>query len=78
MRRWRLAPDSVDLVDAGEIARRLNLRHRSVVLDWRLHRFHFPAPAMRARTYLWKWADVEAWSREHEAEVLANQARSEH
>ena len=75
MRRPRPAPDELDLVDAGEIARRLNLRHRSVVLDWRLHRFHFPAPVMRRRTYLWKWSDVEAWSNEHTAEVLAQRAR---
>jgi hypothetical protein len=75
MRRPRPVPDGLDLVDAGEIARRLNLRHRSVVLDWRLHRFHFPAPVMRRRTYLWKWADVEAWSTEHAAEVTANQVR---
>jgi hypothetical protein len=75
MRRLRRTPDGLDLVDAGEIARRLNLRHRSVVLDWRLHRFHFPAPVMRRRTYLWKWSDVEAWSTEHAAEVHANQVR---
>ena len=75
LRRGRPAPDDVDLVDAAEIARRLNLRHRSVVLDWRLHRFHFPAPVMRRRTYLWKWADVEAWCAEHATEVLAHQAR---
>jgi hypothetical protein len=77
MRRPRAVPDDVDLVDAGEIARRLRLRHRSVVLDWRLHRFHFPAPVMRRRTYLWKWADVEAWTSEHMAEVIANQVRRE-
>jgi hypothetical protein len=76
MRRPRPAPDDLDLVDAGEIARRLNLRHRSVVLDWRLHRFHFPAPVMRRRTYLWKWADVEAWSNEHTAEVRAQRVPS--
>jgi hypothetical protein len=75
MRRPRPAPDDLDLVDAGEIAQRLNLRHRSVVLDWRLHRFHFPAPVMRRRTYLWKWEDVEKWSNEHTTEVLANQSR---
>jgi hypothetical protein len=75
MRRPRPAPDDVDLVDAGEIARRLNLRHRSVVLDWRMHRFHFPAPVMRRRTYLWDWSDVEAWSLEHTVEVLAQRAR---
>jgi hypothetical protein len=76
LRRGRPAPDDADLVDAAEIARRLNLRHRSVVLDWRLHRFHFPAPVMRRRTYLWKWADVEAWSVEHATEVMAHQART--
>ena len=76
MRRPRPAPDDLDLVDAGEIAKRLNLRHRSVVLDWRLHRFHFPAPVMRRRTYLWNWDDVERWSFEHTAEVLAHQTRS--
>jgi hypothetical protein len=73
MRRPRRVPDGLDLVDATEIARRLNLRHRSVVLDWRLHRFHFPAPVMRRRTYLWRWSDVETWTNEHLAEVLANQ-----
>jgi hypothetical protein len=72
MRRPR-SPDDVDLVDAAEIARRLHLRHRRVVLDWRLHRFHFPAPVLRRRTYLWKWSEVEAWSAEHAAEVIANQ-----
>jgi hypothetical protein len=72
MRRRRTVPDGVDLVDAAEIARRLHLRHRGIVLDWRLHRFHFPAPVMRRRTYLWKWSDVEKWSTEHAAEVLAN------
>jgi hypothetical protein len=77
VRRPRPAPDDLDLVDAGEIARRLNLRHRSVVLDWRLHRFHFPAPVMRRRTYLWRWDDVEKWSTEHTAEVIANQSRSD-
>jgi hypothetical protein len=76
MRRFRRAPDGLDLVDATEIARRLNLRHRSVVLDWRLHRFHFPAPVMRRRTYLWRWSDVEEWCNEHLAEVLANQRAS--
>jgi len=73
MRRPRSAPDGLDLVDATEIARRLKLRDRSVVLDWRLHRFHFPAPVMRRRTYLWRWSDVEEWSNEHAAEVLAHQ-----
>jgi hypothetical protein len=71
MRRVRSTPDDLELVDAGEIANRLGLRHRSVVLDWRLHRFHFPAPVTRRRTYLWKWSDVEAWSIEHAAEVAA-------
>jgi hypothetical protein len=59
------------LVDAGEIARRLGLRSRSVVLDWRLHRFHFPPPVIRRRTYLWRWADVEAWSAQHATEIEA-------
>jgi predicted DNA-binding transcriptional regulator AlpA len=74
-RRLRPAPEGLDLVDAGEIARRLELRDRTVVLDWRLHRFHFPAPVMRGRTYLWKWSDVEAWSNEHAAEVVAHRVR---
>jgi hypothetical protein len=69
------APPNIELVDAGEIAERLNLRHRNVVLDWRLHRFHFPAPVMRRRTYLWDWAEVEQWSAEHANDVLAMRAR---
>jgi hypothetical protein len=30
---------------------------------------------MRGRTYLWKWSDVEAWSNEHAAEVVAHRVR---
>jgi hypothetical protein len=69
------APSDIELVDAGEIAKRLHLRHRNVVLDWRLHRFHFPAPVMRRRTYLWNWAEVERWSSEHANDVLAMRGR---
>ncbi len=74
MRREPQGSDGVDLVDAAEIARRLNLRHRNVVLDWRLHRFHFPAPVMRRRTFLWRWEEVRAWSLEHASEVQAKRA----
>jgi hypothetical protein len=76
MRRTRPAPDDLDLVDAGEIARRLGLRHRSVVLDWRLHRFHFPAPVMRRRTYLWNWSEIVEWTSRHAAEVAAQRGDS--
>jgi hypothetical protein len=77
VRRRRPASGDEDLVDAGEIARRLGLRNRSVVLDWRLHRFHFPAPVIRRRTYLWRWADVEAWSNEHSTEIEARRPPDE-
>jgi hypothetical protein len=60
----------IELVDAGEIARRLHLRHRNVVLDWRLHRLNFPAPVARRRTYLWRWSDVEAWFAKNESSLL--------
>jgi hypothetical protein len=75
VRRQPPAPERSELVDAGEIARRLDLRHRSVVLEWRLlSRFGFPAPVMRRRTYLWRWADVEAWSRAHAHEVVTHRS----
>ena len=61
--------DGVELVDAAEIARRLHLRHRNVVLDWRLHRLQFPAPVTRGRTFLWRWTDVVEWSTAHPVEV---------
>jgi hypothetical protein len=63
----------VELVDAGEIARRLGLRHRNVVLDWRFHRFHFPAPVTRRRSYLWDWRDVAKWAQVHATELAAHQ-----
>jgi hypothetical protein len=66
-RRARPIDPGIELVDAAEIARRLHVRHRNVVLDWRLHRFGFPAPVMRRRSYLWNWAEVEAWSHGHDA-----------
>jgi hypothetical protein len=63
----------VELVDAGEIARRLGLRHRNVVLDWRFHRFHFPPPVTRRRSYLWDWRDVAKWAQVHATELAAHQ-----
>jgi hypothetical protein len=67
----------VELVDAGEIAKRLGLRHRNVVLDWRLHRLNFPAPVARRRTYLWRWRDVEEWFARNRDAVATARARDE-
>jgi hypothetical protein len=66
---------AIELVDAGEIARRLRLRHRNVVLDWRFHRFHFPAPVTRRRSYLWNWTEVAEWAAVHATELQAHQVR---
>ncbi len=49
-----------DLVDAREIARRLQLVSHRTVLDWRLHHA-FPHPVTRRGAYLWRWSDVALW-----------------
>ena len=58
-------------VSPHEIAQRFGLPNHRIVLEWRFRRADFPAPATRRRTYLWRWAEIEAWRKANEAEVTA-------
>ena len=60
-----------ELVSPHDIAARLGLPNHRMVLEWRFRRPDFPAPATRRRTYLWRWSEIQAWQREHEAELAA-------
>jgi hypothetical protein len=58
-----------DLVDAVEVASRLGLSSKQVVLDWRYHSAEFPHPIARRPSLCWRWGDVEAWARAHPRHV---------
>ena len=66
-----------ELVSPREIAMRLGLPNHRIVLEWRFRRRDFPAPATRRRTYLWRWSEIQAWQREHIAELDALRSVSE-
>jgi predicted DNA-binding transcriptional regulator AlpA len=56
--------DLDDLVDATEIARRLNVKRPQVVHDWRRRHEDFPEPvAFLGNAHVWLWPDVEKWAR---------------
>lgn len=51
------------LVDAEEIATRLDLSHYQNVHTWARRHDRFPKPVIdRDRARLWYWPDVEAWA----------------
>jgi hypothetical protein len=53
------------LVDATEIASRLDVRRPQVVHDWRRRHKDFPAPVRQiANVHIWLWPDVERWARQ--------------
>lgn len=53
-----------ELVGAAEIARRLNLRGRKAIADWRRRHPDFPEPVAELEMgNVWAWPDVEAWAR---------------
>jgi hypothetical protein len=52
-----------ELVDAAEIARRLDLANARVVTGWSLNYRDFPAPVARRRALLWRWPDIVRWKR---------------
>lgn len=56
--------DVDELVSAGEIAKRLHLRGRQAVHDWRRRHPDFPAPVAKLDIGLvFAWPDVEKWAR---------------
>jgi hypothetical protein len=65
-----------ELVTADEIAERLQLSSKQVVLDWRLHNNGFPHPVGRARKLLWRWDEVHTWAAAHPAHVAHFGGRS--
>jgi hypothetical protein len=58
-----------DLVDAVEIARRLGLSNKQVVLDWRYHSAEFPHPVARGPALRWRWGEVVRWAQAHPRHV---------
>ncbi len=53
------------LMEASEIARRLGIKRTQVVDQWRREHSDFPPPAaVRARTPLWRWDEIERWARQ--------------
>jgi len=56
--------DVDELVGAAEIAKRLGLRGRTAIADWRRRHPDFPAPVAHLQQgNVWSWPDVEAWAR---------------
>jgi hypothetical protein len=54
-----------ELVGAAEIARRLKLRGRSAIADWRRRHPDFPQPVAELEMgNVWAWPDVEKWAKE--------------
>jgi predicted DNA-binding transcriptional regulator AlpA len=56
--------DLNDLVDATEIARRLNVKRPQVVHDWRRRHGEFPEPvAFLGNSHVWLWPEVKSWAK---------------
>lgn len=52
------------LVDASEIASRLQVARPQVVHEWQRRHADFPAPVVKLkRHHLWYWPEVAAWAK---------------
>jgi hypothetical protein len=58
-----------ELVTAVDIAARLGLSSKQVVLDWRYHSAEFPHPVARAPSLRWRWGEVQRWAHDHPRHV---------